>query len=75
MVTQVCRENTESRVDIAVHTVGRQLTGRLLFLFMHTLFISLEGSSAAALVCAPCLLAQLQPSKPSNAHFVAMPGK
>ena len=61
MVTQVCRENTESRVDIAVHTVGQQLTGGSSIL-LHALFISLEVfSAAAALVYAPCLLAQLQP--------------
>ena len=60
MVTQVCGEYTESRVDIAIHTVGWQIAGGSSIL-LHALFISLEVFSAAALVCAPCLSAQLQP--------------
>ena len=43
---------------IIMYNVGRQLAGGSSIL-LHTLFISLEGSFAV--VCAPCLSAQLQP--------------
>ena len=62
MVTQVYREYTESTVDTAIHNYAycRAAISRegLLFFSIYTLFISLEGSFAV--VCAPCLLAQLQ---------------